>query len=34
MIEAKQKDKALLQLLQELGKRRGFKRISGGTIEC
>lgn len=32
MIEAKQKDKAALQLLDELEKVRGFKRVGGGTI--
>lgn len=33
MIEAKAKDKAALKLLEELGKIRGFKRISGGAIK-
>lgn len=32
MIEAKQKDRATLQLINELEKVRGFKRMSGGTI--
>jgi UV DNA damage endonuclease len=32
MIEAKQKDRAALQLIDELEKVRGFKRMSGGTI--
>lgn len=32
MIEAKQKDKAVLKLLDELEKVRGFRRINGGTI--
>ncbi|ANX14195.1 UV damage endonuclease UvsE [Fictibacillus arsenicus] len=32
MIEAKQKDRAALQLINELEKVRGFKRMSGGTI--
>lgn len=32
MIEAKQKDRAALQLISELEKVRGFKRMSGGTI--
>ncbi|MBH0156370.1 UV DNA damage repair endonuclease UvsE [Fictibacillus sp. 5RED26] len=32
MIEAKQKDRAVLQLVDELEKVRGFKRMSGGTI--
>jgi UV DNA damage endonuclease len=32
MIEAKQKDRAALQLINELEKVRGFKRINGGTI--
>lgn len=33
MIEAKQKDIALIQLLGDLQKVRGFKRLSGGTIQ-
>ncbi|MFY3790181.1 UV DNA damage repair endonuclease UvsE [Ureibacillus sp. MALMAid1270] len=33
MIEAKAKDQAALQLVEELGKLRGFKRINGGAIE-
>jgi UV DNA damage endonuclease len=33
MIEAKQKDKALLQLVEDLSKIRGYKRIGGGTLE-
>lgn len=33
MIEAKAKDQAALQLVDGLGKLRGFKRISGGAIE-
>jgi UV DNA damage endonuclease len=32
MIEAKQKDRAALQLISELEKVRGFKRMNGGTI--
>jgi UV DNA damage endonuclease len=32
MVEAKQKDRAVLQLIDELEKVRGFKRMSGGTI--
>ncbi|MFE1242676.1 UV DNA damage repair endonuclease UvsE [Fictibacillus sp. NPDC058756] len=32
MIEAKQKDRAALQLINELEKVRGFKRMNGGTI--
>ncbi|MBY6037393.1 UV DNA damage repair endonuclease UvsE [Fictibacillus nanhaiensis] len=32
MIEAKQKDRAALQLIDELERVRGFKRMSGGTI--
>ncbi|AQS54672.1 MAG: UV DNA damage repair endonuclease UvsE [Novibacillus thermophilus] len=32
MIEAKQKDEALFQLVQELTKRPGFRRIDGGTV--
>ncbi len=31
MIEAKQKDKALLRLMDELSSIRGVKRIGGGT---
>lgn len=33
MIEAKAKDKAALQFVEELGKMRGFKRVNGGAIE-
>jgi UV DNA damage endonuclease len=33
MIEAKAKDEAALKLVEELSKVRGYKRISGGTIE-
>lgn len=33
MIEAKSKDQAALKLIEDLGKWRGFKRVSGGTIE-
>lgn len=33
MIEAKAKDQACLQFVEELGKMRGFKRVSGGAIE-
>ena len=33
MIEAKAKDYAALQLVEELGKIRGFKRVNGGAIE-
>jgi UV DNA damage endonuclease len=33
MIEAKAKDQALLKLVDDLGKVRGIKRISGGAIE-
>ncbi|MCL6570135.1 MAG: UV DNA damage repair endonuclease UvsE [Bacillus sp. (in: Bacteria)] len=33
MIEAKAKDEAALKLIEELSKIRGYKRISGGTIE-
>ncbi len=33
MIEAKAKDQALLRLVDDLSKLRGFKRTSGGTIE-
>jgi UV DNA damage endonuclease len=32
MIEAKQKDRAMLQLVEELSKKRGFTRTSGGVI--
>ncbi|RBW68679.1 UV DNA damage repair endonuclease UvsE [Bacillus taeanensis] len=32
MIEAKQKDRAMLQLVEELGKKRGFTRTKGGII--
>ncbi|MDM5201429.1 UV DNA damage repair endonuclease UvsE [Fictibacillus enclensis] len=32
MIEAKQKDLALIQLLQDLSKVRGIKRLTGGTL--
>lgn len=33
MIEAKAKDQALLKLVTDLSKLRGFKRVSGGAIE-
>ena len=33
MIEAKAKDQAALKLVEDLSRIRGFKRISGGTIE-
>ncbi|MRG86739.1 UV DNA damage repair endonuclease UvsE [Salinibacillus xinjiangensis] len=33
MIEAKAKDKAALKFVEDLSKRRGFKRINGGAIE-
>jgi len=33
MIEAKSKDQAALKLIEDLSKLRGYKRISGGTIE-
>ncbi|MGM9985897.1 MAG: UV DNA damage repair endonuclease UvsE [Bacillaceae bacterium] len=33
MIEAKKKDLACLQLVEQLGKQRGYKRIAGGIIE-
>ncbi|MCY8797504.1 UV DNA damage repair endonuclease UvsE [Bacillus inaquosorum] len=33
MIEAKQKDKALLRLMDELSSIRGVKRIGGGTLQ-
>jgi UV DNA damage endonuclease len=33
MIEAKAKDQAMLKLVEDLSKRRGIKRISGGSIE-
>ncbi|MRH43239.1 UV DNA damage repair endonuclease UvsE [Aquibacillus halophilus] len=33
MIEAKAKDKAALNLVEEVAKLRGFKRINGGAIE-
>ncbi|MBM7690644.1 UV DNA damage endonuclease [Peribacillus deserti] len=33
MIEAKTKDKALLQLVEDVSKIRGIKRISGGSIK-
>ena len=33
MIEAKAKDQAALQLVEELGKMRGFKRTNGAAIE-
>ncbi|MDF0726649.1 UV DNA damage repair endonuclease UvsE [Cytobacillus sp. S13-E01] len=33
MIEAKQKDKACLQLIEDISKIRGVKRIDGGTVE-
>ena len=33
MIEAKQKDKACLQLINDFSKIRGVKRIDGGTVE-
>ncbi|MGE8080355.1 UV DNA damage repair endonuclease UvsE [Peribacillus loiseleuriae] len=33
MIEAKMKDQAMLQLINDVAKIRGVKRISGGTVE-
>ncbi|WP_144551723.1 UV DNA damage repair endonuclease UvsE [Bacillus sp. X1(2014)] len=33
MIEAKAKDQAALKLIEDLSKLRGYKRISGGTVE-
>ncbi|WP_102029105.1 UV DNA damage repair endonuclease UvsE [Salirhabdus sp. Marseille-P4669] len=33
MVEAKAKDKAALQLVEDISKLRGFKRIAGGAIE-
>lgn len=33
MIEAKAKDQALLKLVEEIGKLRGIKRVSGGAVE-
>jgi UV DNA damage endonuclease len=33
MIEAKAKDQAMLKLVEDLSKRRGIKRISGGCVE-
>jgi UV DNA damage endonuclease len=33
MIEAKAKDQALLRLVEDMSKLRGYKRISGGAIE-
>lgn len=33
MVEAKAKDLAALRLAEQLGKWRGFKRVTGGTIE-
>ncbi|WP_456277408.1 UV DNA damage repair endonuclease UvsE [Bacillus sp. AK128] len=33
MIEAKEKDRALLKLVEEVSKIRGVKRIRGGTVE-
>ena len=33
MIEAKAKDLACLRFVEELGKLRGFKQISGGIIK-
>ncbi|MNG13758.1 putative UV damage endonuclease [compost metagenome] len=33
MVESKQKDKAALQLVEDLAKMRGYKRIGGATIE-
>jgi UV DNA damage endonuclease len=33
MIEAKRKDQAMLQLVEDLSKQRGIKRISGGVLE-
>lgn len=33
MIEAKAKDQAALKLIEDLSRLRGFKRISGGTVE-
>ncbi|MEV5116052.1 UV DNA damage repair endonuclease UvsE [Peribacillus frigoritolerans] len=34
MIEAKMKDGAMLQLIEDMAKIRGVKRVSGGAIEC
>lgn len=34
MIEAKMKDRAMLQLIEEIAKVRGVKRVSGGSVEC
>ncbi|AOH57231.1 UV damage endonuclease UvsE [Peribacillus muralis] len=34
MIEAKMKDRAMLQLIEDISKVRGVKRVSGGSIEC
>ncbi|WP_342044757.1 UV DNA damage repair endonuclease UvsE [Bacillus sp. OTU530] len=33
MVESKQKDRAALQLVEDLAKMRGYKRIGGATIE-
>ncbi|WP_163099594.1 UV DNA damage repair endonuclease UvsE [Peribacillus alkalitolerans] len=33
MIEAKRKDQAMLQLIEDFSKQRGIKRISGGVLE-
>ncbi|MCP8967974.1 UV DNA damage repair endonuclease UvsE [Ectobacillus ponti] len=33
MLESKQKDKALLQLMEDIGKLRGYKRVRGAEIE-
>ncbi|GGE82196.1 UV DNA damage repair endonuclease UvsE [Priestia taiwanensis] len=33
MVESKAKDKAMLQLVEELSKLRGYKRIDGGVLE-
>jgi UV DNA damage endonuclease len=33
MIEAKAKDQALLKLVEEIGKLRGIKRVSGGAVK-
>jgi UV DNA damage endonuclease len=33
MIEAKMKDQAMLQLITDISKIRGIKRVSGGTVE-
>jgi UV DNA damage endonuclease len=34
MIEAKMKDRAMLQLIEDIAKVRGVKRVSGGAVEC